>query len=465
MRVWLETRTVRHCREGGMRSGEKRLGTATFLDYTDRPCETITANGPMRVWLEENTGFLEPGLDRRHFLGRAHVFADVTASPASTRTAGGAGCHVTTTDEPAPPPVDKPPYRVPSMADVEALRGTNGYRVASTFSGCGGTCLGFEMAGFDVAWANEFDPLAADTYAANHPATVLDRRGIRAVRADDILDALDLAPGELDVFEGSPPCSKFSTAGKRAKSWGKVTGSDSAIGQQNVEDLFFEYVRLLDALQPRVFVAENVAGLNKGVAKGYLIDIIKGLKACGYRAKVGVLDAQWLGVPQRRKRLIFMGVRDDLDGEPTFPKPLPYRYSVAEACPWLIGEGEPPDVEAGAMAGVEAHHKAGRELARIAPGEHSDRYFSMSRAADDEPSPTVLAGMGGSGTKGVFVPHEMRRLSIAELRRICSFPDDFRLLGSYADQWARCGNAVPPLMARAVAVEVSGILDRMEGDG
>jgi DNA (cytosine-5)-methyltransferase 1 len=159
-----------------------------------------------------------------------------------------------------------------------------------------------------------------------------------------------------------------------------------------------------------------------------------------------------------------MGVRNDLGLAPRFPTPLTYRYSVAEACPWLIGDGVPPMIETETTGGVEARHKAGQELARIKPGEHSDRYFSMSRTTEDEPSPTVLAGMGGGGTKGVFVPREMRRLSIAELKRICSFPDDFVLTGAYAEQWARLGNAVPPLMARAVAHEVRQLLDEVKNE-
>jgi DNA (cytosine-5)-methyltransferase 1 len=348
----------------------------------------------------------------------------------------------------------KPPYQVPGMAEVAATKGTNGYRVASTFSGCGGSCLGFEMAGFDVAWANEFDPNACEAYRLNHPGTVLDARGIRAVQASDILESMGIEPGQLDVLEGSPPCSKFSTAGKRAKSWGKVTGSDSVIGQQNVEDLFFEYTRLLDGLQPLTFVAENVAGLNKGVAKGYLIDIIKALKACGYWVKVGDLDAQWLGVPQRRRRLIFMGVRNDLGLSPAFPQPLLYRYSVAEACPWLVDGSEVPPIELGAAA-VQPRHKVWQELVCMAPGT-ANRH--VQRASANDPAPTVLGGGGRLG-RGTYVPHEMRRFSIAELRRICSFPDDFLLPGSYSEQWARLGNAVPPLMARAIATSVRSILD------
>lgn len=112
--------------------------------------------------------------------------------------------------------------------------------------------------------------------------------------------------------------------------------------RQVVDDLFFEYARLLDGLQPKVFIAENVKGLVRGHAKGYFLLILARLRACGYRVEVRVVNAAWLGVPQLRERLIFIGVRDDLCSDlgiaPAFPLPLPYRYTVREA---LAGLAEP----------------------------------------------------------------------------------------------------------------------------
>src|SRR5882724_7182373 len=101
---------------------------------------------------------------------------------------------------------DKPPYRVPSMAEIAAVP-WNGYTVASTFSGCGGSSLGYKMAGFRVAWANEFIPSAQETYRANHPSTILDLRDIRGVQSADILNAIGMGAGELDLLDGSPPCA------------------------------------------------------------------------------------------------------------------------------------------------------------------------------------------------------------------------------------------------------------------
>src|SRR4051812_4708676 len=115
--------------------------------------------------------------------------------------------------------VSKPPYKVPTMADIRALP-WNGYRVVSLFSGGGGSCTGYAMAGFKICFASEFIEEAAKTYRANHPDTILDTQDIRTVTADDILTATGLSIGELDLLDASPPCSSFSTAGARERGWG-----------------------------------------------------------------------------------------------------------------------------------------------------------------------------------------------------------------------------------------------------
>ena len=334
---------------------------------------------------------------------------------------------------------NKPLYRVPSMAEIAEIP-WNGYRVVSTFSGAGGSCLGFRMAGYRVVWASEFVPAAQETYRANHPDTILDTRDIRQVTAEDILSATGLAVGELDVFEGSPPCASFSTAGKRHEGWGQVRKYSDT--RQRVDDLFFEYARLLRDLQPRVFVAENVSGLVKGVAKGYFKEILRALRDCGYVVEARLLDAQWLGVPQMRQRLIFQGVRKDLGCRPAWPEPLPYRYSVRDALPWITAV------------------------------LHWNGVWKTS----DEPCSTIVQSgarllptarfTGGTyveaETDGSTHSYERRKFTIDELKRICAFPDDFILTGTYEQQWERLGRAVPPVMmyhvARVIRDEILGRL-------
>lgn len=410
----------------------------------------------------------------------------------------------------AAPDISKPAYRVPLMSEIAAIE-PNGYTIASTFSGCGGSCLGYRMAGYRVLWASEFVPVACESYRANFPDTILDTRDIRIVQAEEILEATGLSRGELDLLDGSPPCQPFSTAGKREKTWGAIR--EYGDHKQRADDLFFEYVRLVKGLQPRVFVAENVSGLIKGTAKGYFKQILAALKACGYVVQAKLLDAQWLGVPQARQRIIFVGVRSDLGLEPAFPKPLTYRYAVRDALPWLLsatgrlgtGYQRSPVSPAGPLPAIMASgaaqtryeilavsddgfdharptgiDSAGDITDRPAPAVlHSPHHFrvemhalppSRARAYDGEavygltivdpekPSPTVTIGSAGND---IALPIERRKFTIAELRRICAFPDDFILCGSYAEQWARLGNAVPPVMMQHIAATIrDDILNR-----
>jgi DNA (cytosine-5)-methyltransferase 1 len=374
--------------------------------------------------------------------------------------------------------MDKPPYRVPMMSEIAALP-HNGYDAISTFSGCGGSSLGYKMAGFRVLYANEFIPAAQETYRANHKGTILDTRDIRKVQPQDILDTIGKKQGELDLMDGSPPCASFSTAGKREAGWGKVKKYSDT--KQRTDDLFFEFTRLLTGVQPKVFVAENVAGLVKGTAKGYFLEILAALKDCGYRVKCKVLDAQWLGVPQTRQRTIFVGVREDLGIDPMHPAPLPYRYTVRDALPWIVScrhdscglEGskiydvgqEPirtirtPTGGAATRFTVESEadisrYCTGREWDKLAPGEQSDRYFNLVKAHPDKPVPTICSSHGSGGIASVTHPIEKRKFAIAELKRLCGFPDDFILTGSYAQQWERLGRAVPPVMMSHVATTV-----------
>ena len=384
--------------------------------------------------------------------------------------------------------VIKPPYRVPLMSEIADLP-WNGFNVVSTFAGGGGSSTGYRMAGFRVVWASEFIDAARETYLANaRPGTVVDGRDIREVQASDILFETGLSVGELDVLDGSPPCSSFSTAGKREKAWGSVKKYSDK--EQRADDLFFEYARLVDGLQPKAFVAENVSGLVKGTAKGYFLEILAALKAAGpgYRVSARLLDAQWLGVPQARQRLIFVGVRSDLGIDPAHPKPLPYRYSIRDALPWIErathdtggsygGAGDitnrpAPTITAGPKVsdggGPRNHFKVegpepeadisrfaiGEEWDKLRYGEVSKRYMSLIKCDPERPSFTITASGGCSSAAAPVHPSEKRKFSIAELRRICGFPDDFALSGTYAQQWERLGRAVPPVMMSHVGAAV-----------
>lgn len=388
----------------------------------------------------------------------------------------------------------KPLYSVPSMADIVSASSDDGPTVVSTFAGCGGSSTGYRLAGFRVLYANEFDKHAVECYRLNKADyTVLDDRDIHAVTGQEILDTIGLREGELDVLDGSPPCQSFSTAGKRKMSDPRST-------------LFYEYARLVRELRPKCFVAENVSGLVKGVAKGYFKWILKELKACGYIVEARLLDAQWLGVPQRRQRIIFIGVRNDVRKSPVFPKPLKYNYSVREACPELSqvcqsvfhgtdqrrsGNGICPTVRACGGVGAALGKQWWCETTQVL---YTNGGFKVDEDVTNKPCGTITksqtrvdvvdSGLAldksrqracdGENVFGAVnpaddnllcstvqtVPHDTplrsqrRKFTIDELKRICSYPDGFQLSGSYAQQWARLGNSVPPAMMWRIATTI-----------
>jgi DNA (cytosine-5)-methyltransferase 1 len=333
----------------------------------------------------------------------------------------------------------KPPFVLPTMAQLRA-RPSHAAQVASLFAGCGGSCLGYQAAGFLVVWANEFIPAAQAVYTLNHPATPLDPRDVRLIDPADVLTACHLAVGELALLDGSPPCASFSTAGSRATGWGQAHPYSDTV--QRTDDLFDHYVRFVQALQPKVFVAENVSGLVKGVAKGVFKELFRTLSACGYQVEARLLDAQWLGVPQQRERLFFQGVRLDLGRSPAWPTPLPYRYSVRDALPWVTHVALRRDVY------VDATTTPARTILAT-----TGRRSSSTFAGEGLSYVQVEGVPGASPTR--------RKMTIPELKRICTFPEDFVLLGTYAQQWERLGRAVPPRMmealARAISVHVLGV--------
>lgn len=366
-------------------------------------------------------------------------------------------------------------YVRPTMGDVRAIP-WNGLTAVGSFSGCGGSSLGLRMAGWRVPYAIEFIPAAADSYEANAPSTFVDRRDIRAVEPQDVLDRLGLARGDLDLLEGSPPCSSFSTAGKREKGWGQMKKySDSA---QRTDDLFDEWVHLLAGLYPRAFVAENVPGLEMGNAREYARYVADSLGSLGYRVMTRVLTAANFGVPQDRERLIFLGFRRDLRVVPdlgSIQATTPEPFSLAQALdsvdptdadhepfleessmrPYAVGRaweilrsGAQFDsclscsLPIGAVT-IGGRVRVGDVCGCDEPSTQKD-YFMLTVPDPSKPCPTLTATAAQVGAASVAHPTECRKFTPAEAKAICGFPADFVLTGSRAQRIERMGRAVPP---------------------
>jgi len=330
------------------------------------------------------------------------------------------------------------------------------YKVISTFSGVGGSSLGYRLAGFKVIAAIEFLDYQANNYRINNKNTKLYYNDIRQLDPLSILKEANLKCGELDILDGSPPCAAFSICGKRENVWGKVKKYGNK--KQKVDDLFFEFIRFLDKIQPKVFIAENVTGLVKGKnAIGYFKLIFNKLEKCGYNIRTKVLNSKYYKVPQSRQRLFFIGVRKDLNIIPSFPLPIKKLITVNSA---FLG------VKNTALNLKNARIQENfilPYLPLMKPGESASKYnkkgsyFNKCRIYKNRPAQTITQ------TKNLYHYKENRHLTIPELKRLMSFPDNFILEGSFLRQWEACGRSVPPNMMKAIALNIKhNILNKLK---
>lgn len=277
--------------------------------------------------------------------------------------------------------------------------------VISLFAGCGGSSLGYSMAGYRELLAVDWDDHAVETFKLNFPGVPVYHGDIAKLSVEDCLRITGLKPGELDVLDGSPPCQGFSTAGKRKMEDGR-------------NSLFREYVRLLRGLQPKTLVMENVSGMIKGKMKLIFVEILRELKAAGYRISARLLNAMYYGVPQNRQRIIFIGVRKDLERESSHPRPESKSITVHQSI-----------------------------------GADACFYNSRYRWRLIKNSPFATFTKTKSKSHQILCAGEIRYLTENELKFGASYPRSFRFR-SYADAINGIGNSVPPLFMRAIASHV-----------
>ena len=321
-----------------------------------------------------------------------------------------------------------------------APRKPNAPTVISTFAGCGGSSLGYSMAGFRELLAVEWDDNAVDTFRLNFPHVPVYHGDIASLSVEECMKLAGLTqPGELDVFDGSPPCQGFSTAGKRDFS-------------DDRNQLFRQYVRLLKGLQPKVFVMENVSGMVKGKMKLIFAEIMRELKATGYQVSARLLNAMYFHVPQSRERMIFIGVRPDLGILPSHPQaqsqPITPRIALLNCND--VEDRKFPDI----LREYAKYHKESwntnddlyKKVKGNTAGSISLKWCQWNKICGTLPKQEI-------SLVGIVHPDKRRYLNIYEASRLTSFPDKF-LFTDRKNGWARIGNSVPPLFMRAIASHI-----------
>lgn len=334
-----------------------------------------------------------------------------------------------------------------SLTDLASVP-KNGVKVFSTFACGGGSTMGYKLAGCEVIGANDIDPEMAYHYKLN-----LNPRLYFLCPIGDLLTAeLPEELFSLDILDGSPPCSTFSMAGSREKAWGKEKHFREGQAKQVLSDLFFDYLSLVEKLRPKVAIAENVKGMLLGNAKGYTKLVMHRFREIGYKPQLFLVNAADCGVPQRRERVFFCALREDIDA-PSLKLEMKHRWiSAGEATRDLqeLTEAEKVDTRATKEALMcWGKTSAGTSFA-TAKKDITGKETGFSRVKIDKTTP---ASTLTSNPKDFYHWSECRSLTFREWKRLGSFPDDYKAktdkIGKYM-----VGMSVPPRMIESVARQV-----------
>jgi DNA (cytosine-5)-methyltransferase 1 len=318
----------------------------------------------------------------------------------------------------------------------------HGLKVFGTFICGGGSTMGYKLAGFDHLGGVEIDSQVADVYKVNHNPKYL--------FIEDIRDFADrtIFPNELynlDILDGSPPCSSFSMAGNREKDWGKEKVFREGQAKQRLDDLFFDYIRLAKKLQPKVVIAENVKGIIQGNAKAYVKRIKDEFEKAGYKVQLFLLNAASMGVPQKRERVFFICQRNDLNFknlELSFDeKSIIYsEFKSKKLGKELTNETK---------AVWDKRIKTDQDLASIHERIGNKRKRFQARFIhDNQISPTTVA----SGDSVPIRFDHPNRITMDEVKMIGSYPLDYNFKNIKPNYLI--GMSVPPVMTAQIAHQI-----------
>ncbi len=326
--------------------------------------------------------------------------------------------------------------------------------VFSCFACGGGSTMGYKLAGFDVLGCNEIDPKMIEAYKTNHKPKYAYLEPIQTFK---IRDDLPKELYNLDILDGSPPCSSFSTAGKRENDWGKNKVFREGQAMQILDTLFFDFIDLAKKLQPKVVIAENVKGLLLGGAKQYVRQIYREFDLAGYYCQHWLLDASKMGVPQKRERVFFVAMRKDLAGP--FLTNIDM-FTVAPKLNLRFNEHAIPykDIECGNNAtpmyspppSYSKLYKVVKVGYNFGTAHAKGHLFAGYKADPDKVLNTLMPH--DKNRAGAFHYEQLRTLTKKEIMLASSFPLDYEpnpLNISYA-----CGMSVPPVMIAQISKRI-----------
>jgi DNA (cytosine-5)-methyltransferase 1 len=320
----------------------------------------------------------------------------------------------------------------------------NGLKVFGTFICGGGSTMGYKLAGFEHLGGVEIDPPIADVYKTNHNPKYLYVEDIR-----DFADRTEFPEDlyDLDILDGSPPCSSFSMAGNREKDWGKEKKFREGQTVQTLDDLFFDYIKLAKKLQPKVIIAENVKGLIQGNAKVYVHKIKAALEDAGYKVQLFLLNAASMGVPQKRERVFFICQRNDLN----FPK-LELKFNETKIKYKELKTVDGTELKMTEL--VETYwnlrqpedKRAGDTYVRLGM---KDQRFGDNYVLDERTPMTITSG-------GAYYREDTpTTISITDFKLIGSFPLDYNFINNSLNNTKYViGMSVPPVMTAQIAHEI-----------
>lgn len=331
------------------------------------------------------------------------------------------------------------PWNLKDLGKVEK----NSLKVFSCFHCGGGSTMGYKLSGYEVLGGVEIDPEMMKVYKLNHNPKYSYLMGVQDF--NQIPDSeLPKELFNLDILDGSPPCSSFSMAGSREKAWGKEKQFREGQSKQVLDDLFFHFIDTAKKLNPKVVVAENVKGLVIGKAKGYVKQIFKKFDEAGYDVQLFLLNAAFMGVPQKRERTFFIARRKDLKLsklELNFDEPT---ISVKKAFEG-IKHIEPKDQTPLAISLWEKL-KPGESFSKAHP---KGSWFNRIKINPNQPCSTVT----GHADSDLYHWENPRHLSKQETLRLQTFPDDYNFMKFKVGYF--CGMSVPPFMMQRISNQIA----------